>query len=109
MPQHPNDRLQGALSPLRRLWNAARRRRLDDDLRQELEAHLALIEEDERSRGLSAEEARHNARSRFGRAIPPRHFAPLSDSFRISPTASVSRCQLAASVSSWARPFRVRA
>jgi predicted permease len=51
---------------LRRLWNLARRRRLDDDLRQELDTHFALIEEEERAGGLTAAEARRAARLRFG-------------------------------------------
>jgi putative ABC transport system permease protein len=39
---------------------------LDDDLRQELDTHLALIEEDARARGASAAQARRDARVRFG-------------------------------------------
>jgi hypothetical protein len=35
-------------SRLRRFWNVFRRSRLDDELRQEMEIHLAFIEEDER-------------------------------------------------------------
>ena len=35
-------------SPLRRLWIVVRRSRLDDDLRDEFETHLALIEDEER-------------------------------------------------------------
>ena len=54
------------MSPLRRLWNVLRRTRMDDDLRIELETHLALIEDEERASGASAEQARRNARSRFG-------------------------------------------
>src|SRR5262245_33626748 len=41
-------------------------------------------------------------------STPPSHLAPPSDILRIRLTASVNRCQLAASVSSCARPFRVR-
>jgi predicted permease len=52
--------------PLRRLWNAVRRSRMDNDLRQELDTHLALIEEEERRQGLTAEQAQRNARTRFG-------------------------------------------
>lgn len=51
---------------LRRLWNLVRHRRLDDDLRQELDTHLALIEDEERAGGLNAAEARRAARLRFG-------------------------------------------
>jgi hypothetical protein len=39
------------MSLLRRLWNVVRRSRMDDDLRQELDTHVALIEEEERSQG----------------------------------------------------------
>src|SRR5688572_6006932 len=54
------------MSPFRRLLNVVRRSRMDDDLRQELDTHVALIEEEERRRGLTAEQARRNARTRFG-------------------------------------------
>ena len=54
------------MSPLRRLWNVLRRSRMDDDLRQELDTHVALIEEEERRQGLTADQARRNARTRFG-------------------------------------------
>jgi putative ABC transport system permease protein len=54
------------MSPFRRLWNVVRRRRLDDELKQELQTHLALIEEEERANGLSHAGARRHARMRFG-------------------------------------------
>jgi putative ABC transport system permease protein len=54
------------MSPLWRIWNALRRTRLDNDLRQELDTHLALIEEEERAQGVGGEQARRNALSRFG-------------------------------------------
>jgi putative ABC transport system permease protein len=54
------------LRSVRHLWNFVWRRRLDDDLRQEFETHLALIEEEERSAGLDASDARREARLRFG-------------------------------------------
>jgi predicted permease len=63
------------MSPLRRLWNVLRRSRLDDDLRQELDTHLALIEEEERRQGLTAEQARQNARARFGNPLAYRERA----------------------------------
>jgi putative ABC transport system permease protein len=63
------------MSPLRRIWNAVRRARLDDDLRQEVEAHLAQVEDEERARGLSADEARHTARLRFGNPLSYREQA----------------------------------
>jgi hypothetical protein len=54
------------MSPIRKIWNVIRRRRLDDELRQELDTHLALIEEEERANGLSPDGARRHARARFG-------------------------------------------
>ena len=63
------------MSSLRRLWNVVRRSRLDDDLQRELATHLALIEEEERSRGVTAEQARENARARFGNALSYREAA----------------------------------
>src|SRR5262245_53062766 len=57
-------RIGNAMSVLRRLWNNLRRNRMDADIQQELETHLALLEEEERSRGLTVSEARTRARSR---------------------------------------------
>jgi putative ABC transport system permease protein len=54
------------MSALARIWNLFRRTRIDDELRQEIETHLALIEQDERAQGSSAEQARIDARTRFG-------------------------------------------
>src|SRR5216684_943218 len=54
------------MSPFRRIWNVVRRSRLDAELQQEIETHLALIEDDERSQGSSATQARRDARARFG-------------------------------------------
>ena len=59
-------------SPIRRIWNLIRRRRMDDELRQELETHLALIEEEERANGFSPEQARRRAVTRFGSPIASR-------------------------------------
>jgi hypothetical protein len=47
-----------------RILNVFRRRRLDDDLRQEIETHLALIKEEGRANGLTADQADREARSR---------------------------------------------
>ena len=63
------------MSSLRRLWNVVRRSRLDDELRQEIETHLALIEDHERARGSTADEARQRARSRFGSPLSYRERA----------------------------------
>jgi putative ABC transport system permease protein len=49
-----------------RLWNVLRQRRIENEIREEMGSHLALIEEDELARGASAQSARHNARLRFG-------------------------------------------
>jgi putative ABC transport system permease protein len=63
------------MSPLRRLWNVFRRRRMDDDLQQEFDTHIALIEEEEQAQGSSAEQARHKARARFGSPLAYRERA----------------------------------
>jgi putative ABC transport system permease protein len=63
------------MGTVRRLWNIVRRGRLDDDLRQELETHLALIEDEERAHGLSVGEARREARLRFGNPLSHRERA----------------------------------
>jgi predicted permease len=60
------------MSPIRRIWNVIRRRRLDDELRQEVDTHLALIEEEERLNGFSAEQARRRALARFGSPMASR-------------------------------------
>src|SRR5437867_1647460 len=62
-------------SPLRRAWNILRRSRMDDELRHELETHLALIEAEERSAGAGDDQARRNARSRFGSPLAHRERA----------------------------------
>jgi putative ABC transport system permease protein len=54
------------MSILARLWNALRPERLDEEVRLELETHVALLEEEARSHGMSAREARAHARRRFG-------------------------------------------
>ena len=63
------------MAVLRRLWNVVRRSRLDDELRDELATHLALIEEEERRGGLTAELARQRARARFGSPLAYRERA----------------------------------
>src|SRR4030095_5436413 len=60
------------MSPFQRLWNVFRRSRLDDDLRQEIETHLALIECEEQARGLNVQQAQARARSRFGNTLAHR-------------------------------------
>src|SRR5207247_1964478 len=84
MPKHPNDRLQGTLDLLilttlarggpqhgyaiaQRIHHVTDEAlRIEEDLRQEMETHLALIEDEGRVRGLNALQARQNARTRFG-------------------------------------------
>jgi putative ABC transport system permease protein len=50
----------------RRLWNVLRQRRIENEIREEMGSHLALLEEEELARGASAQSARRNARLRFG-------------------------------------------
>jgi putative ABC transport system permease protein len=63
------------MSFFRRLWNVVRGRHMDDDLQQEFATHLALIEDEERADGFSAEQARRNARARFGNPLVQRERA----------------------------------
>ena len=98
-------RLRTTMSPLRRLWNAFRRRRMDDDLQQEIETHLALIEERERANGStrrrpgSARARRSAARSSTGSA----RSTPWSRrGSRTSSGMRRSRC------AGWSRPRRSR-
>jgi putative ABC transport system permease protein len=60
---------------IRRLWNVVRRSQMDDDLKRELDTHLALIEEEGRAHGLSADEAHREARVRFGNPLAYRERA----------------------------------
>jgi putative ABC transport system permease protein len=60
---------------IRKLWNVVRRSQMDDDLKQELDTHLALIEEEGRAHGLSVDEARQEARVRFGNPLAHRERA----------------------------------
>jgi putative ABC transport system permease protein len=63
------------MSALRRFWNVVRRARMDADLREEIETHLALIEDEERARGASTGLARDRARVRFGSPLAHRERA----------------------------------
>src|SRR5262249_36143343 len=51
---------------LHRLWNAFRNARSEHELDREVSAHLALIEDEYRSRGLSEAEAHRAARLAIG-------------------------------------------
>jgi putative ABC transport system permease protein len=63
------------MATLRQLWNVVRRARLEDEVRQEVETHLALIEDEERARGLNDQDVRQRARSRFGNPLSQREQA----------------------------------
>jgi len=63
------------MSPFRRLWNVTRRRQLDRELQDEVDTHLALIEEEARAHGESGEIARQQARVRFGSVVAHREQA----------------------------------
>ena len=63
------------MGAIRNVWNLFRRRRLDDDLRHELDTHFALIEEEESRAGHTIDEARREARLRFGN---PRAYRELA-------------------------------
>lgn len=56
-------RLRNLLS---RFWNIFRKRRLDQDLSAELQAHLHLLTEENIRRGMNPKEAAHAARREFG-------------------------------------------
>ncbi len=60
------------MSRLRKVWNLLSRGRMNDELQQEVDTHIALIEEEERANGLSAGEARRRARARFGSSVASR-------------------------------------
>ena len=51
---------------LQQLWNVVRQRRVEDEIRQEMESHLAFLEEEARAGGADPQAARHSARIRFG-------------------------------------------
>jgi predicted permease len=63
------------VSRLLRIWNLFRRRRLDDEMRHEVETHLALIEDEARANGASRASARRDARTRFGSPLGHREQA----------------------------------
>ncbi len=51
-----------------RLWNVFHRRRIEEEIQQEMESHYALIEEEELAKGASAQAAHRAARLRLGNA-----------------------------------------
>jgi hypothetical protein len=54
------------MSALTRLWNLLSRRRRDRELQDEIDTHVALLEDAARADGLDGDLARHDARRRFG-------------------------------------------
>jgi putative ABC transport system permease protein len=60
---------------IRRLWNIVRRTHIDDDLKRDLDTHLALIEDEGRAHGLSGDQARREASLRFGNPLAYREQA----------------------------------
>ena len=54
---------------LSRLWDYVRRRRLDRDLDEEIQTHLDLCAEEQRTRGMTPEDARVEARRLFGGVV----------------------------------------
>ncbi len=54
------------MSWLNRIWNSLFARRLQNEIRQELETHLSMLEDAALSEGLAAPDARAKARKQFG-------------------------------------------
>lgn len=63
----------------RRVSNLFRRNRMDGDIAAELEAHIAMRTDDNLARGLSAEEARREARLLFGNPTATRERVTAAD------------------------------
>jgi predicted permease len=59
---------------LHRVLAFFQKRKMDDDLQQEMEAHLGLAIEENMQRGLSVEEARRQAMIRFGGVMQAKEF-----------------------------------
>ena len=62
----PSNVVQAVARFLSRLWNAFSPGRAEADLARETTAHLTLLEDDLRRRGMTADEARAAARRAFG-------------------------------------------
>lgn len=60
---------------LRRMMNLFRRERLNREIDEEMSAHMAMRAEDNESAGMTAQEARRNARLRFGSSVALREAA----------------------------------
>ena len=64
---------------LRRVTNLFRRSRLDEDIAAEMEAHMAMRMDENVARGMSPEEARREARLRFGNPTATRERVSAAD------------------------------
>lgn len=60
-----------------KLWNSISSRKLHVEIQQEIETHLALLEDEARTRGLSPHDAQMDARRRFGNR--GKHFENIRD------------------------------
>ncbi len=56
----------------RRLWTLVRRRQVDGDVDQEMQLHLARLQQQLRDGGMPADQARTTAHRRFGNALRQR-------------------------------------
>ncbi len=65
------------MSFLAKLWNSLSSRKLRVEIQQEIETHLALLEDEARTRGLNARDAQMDARQRFGNQ--GKHFENIRD------------------------------
>jgi macrolide transport system ATP-binding/permease protein len=65
------------MSVLTKLWNSLSSSKLHAEIQQEIETHLALLEEEARTRGLDGRDAQMDARQRFGNL--GKHFENIRD------------------------------
>jgi hypothetical protein len=65
------------MSFLTKLWNSLSSSKLHAEIQQEIETHLALLEEEARTRGLDGRDAQMDARQRFGNL--GKHFENIRD------------------------------
>lgn len=67
------------MSMLRRLWNLGRRGKIDAEIEAELECHIEMRTEDNLIAGMTPEQARREARLRFGNPVMTKEQAAGSD------------------------------
>jgi predicted permease len=67
------------MAMLQRITNLLRRKRVDREIREELEAHIAMRAEENMARGMSPNDARRDARVRFGNATATRERVAEAD------------------------------